>query len=83
MGLGRCPEQALAVAVERGHLRKQQVLGALSHPSTNGGSSVGYYLREKSLDDLSPKDPVRHRTDWLDKAYAQMQAATSALRKAV
>lgn len=82
VGLGRCPEQALATAVERGYLRKEQVLGAFSHPSTSGGSSVSYYLREKSIDDLSPKDPVRNRTDWLDAAYAAMQSATDHLRRA-
>jgi hypothetical protein len=82
IGLGKCPEQALEYAVQNGFLRKEQVLGAFSHPSTNGGSSVGYYLREKRLEDMSPKDPVRSRTEWLDAAYAQMSNVTASLRLA-
>jgi hypothetical protein len=82
IGLGRCPEQALVWCVEKGYLRKDQVIGALSHPATTGGSSVGYFLREKRLNDLSPKDPVRHRANWLDAAYEKMSRITAELRKA-
>jgi len=82
IGLGKCPEQALAYAVKQSLLREEQVLGAFSHPSTNGGSSVGYYLREVSLDDLTPKNPVRHRAAWLDAAYERMSNITANLRLA-
>lgn len=83
IGLGKCPEQALEYAVQKGCLRKEQVLGAFSDPSTSGGSSVGYYLREISLEDLSPKDPVRHRAAWLDAAYERMSNVTASLRLAI
>jgi hypothetical protein len=81
IGLGSCPEGALNWCVDKGHLRAEQVLGALSHPSTQGGSSVGYFLREKRLEDLKPKDPIRNRTAWLDAAYENMAKVTSDLLK--
>lgn len=84
VGLGKCPEQALDWCVEHGHIRADQVLGAISHPSTTGGSSVGFFLREKRREDLSRNDPVRHRCDWLDAAYERMTSVTAAmLKKAV
>ncbi len=79
VGLGQCPQAALQWCVEEGYLRQEQVLGAFCHPSTNGGSAPGYYLREVSREELSPKDPVRNRCDWLDSAYEQMKANTSSL----
>lgn len=80
IGLGRCPEEALEYAVAEGYLSRNQVLGSFSHPSTSGGSSVSYYLREKSLEDLSSGDPVRRRTAWLDAAYLTMKTNTERLR---
>ena len=44
-----------------------------------GGSAVRYYLRQVAADDLNPKDPVRRRTAWLDKAYEQMHGAMQSL----
>ncbi len=79
IGLGSCPDEALKWCVSNGYIRAEQVLGSLSHPSTNGGSSVPYFLREKRLEDLKPKDPVRHRTEWLDKAYENMSNSTAKL----
>lgn len=79
VGLGRCPESALQWCVERGYLREQQVLGAFCHPSTSGGSTTAYYLREVTKAQLSPKNPVRKRTAWLDRAYEQMWTNTRAL----
>lgn len=83
VGLGKCPEQALDWCVEHGHIRADQVLGAISHPSTAGGSSVAYFLREKRREDLSPNDPVRHRCDWLDSAYERMTSVTEVMLKQV
>lgn len=80
IGLGRCPEQALSWCVEQGYLKKEQVLGAFSHPSTTGGSSVGYYLREVKLEHLKPKNPVRSRAAWLDSAYENMSKNTSLIK---
>ena len=68
VSLGQCPQAALQWCVEEGYLRQEQVLGAFCHPSTNGGSAPSYYLREVSREELSPKDPVRNRCDWLDSA---------------
>lgn len=78
VGLGPCPQKALEWCVERGYLRNEQVLGSFCHPSSSGGSTTKYYLREVSRSDLKQKDPVRFRCDWLDEAYEQMQASTIA-----
>lgn len=79
VGLGRCPESALQWCVEQGYLRQGQVLGAFCHPSTSGGSTTAYYLREVTEAQLSPKNPVRKRTAWLDQAYEQMWQNTRSL----
>jgi hypothetical protein len=79
VGLGDCPQAALAWCVSAGCLRPDQVLGAFCHPSTNGGSAPAYYLRERSIADLKHNDPVRHRAKVLDAQYGQMLSATSAL----
>lgn len=83
IGLGRCPDQALSWCVDNGYLKKEQVLGAFSHPATTGGSSVGYYLRQVQLEDLKPKDPVRSRAAWLDAAYENMSTVTSRLNQKI
>ena len=74
-----CPADALNWCVSNGYIRPEQVLGAMSHPATTGGSSVPYFLREKRLEDLKLNDPVRHRTEWLDAAYENMSKTTTAL----
>lgn len=79
VALGECPKAALDWCVSQGHLRPDQVLGAFCHPSTNGGSTTKFYLREKSADELSSRDPVRHRVKTLDEDYERMRKATSAL----
>jgi len=81
VGLGSCPEQALEWCVKNNYIRKDQVLGSMSHPSTQGGSSVGYFLREKRLEDLNSKDPVRYRAEWLDLAYDKLTKSTDILKK--
>lgn len=79
IGLGPCPQAALEWCVQEGVLSRKQVLGALCHPAATGGSTVKYYLREVTKDALKPADPVRNRTEWLDRAYEQMRAASSTL----
>lgn len=81
IGLGVCPTHALNWCVNQGYIRVEQVLGSLSHPSSNGGSSVQYFLREKRLENLNPKDPIRHsaRSGWLDAAYENLLRNTSKL----
>ena len=79
VGLGPCPEAALDWCVRHGALQRKQVLGAFCHPSSAGGSTTRYYLREVLKEELDPKNPVLRRTDWLDRAYEQMRAATVSL----
>jgi hypothetical protein len=81
IGLGVCPDDALRWCVEQNYIRAEQVLGSISHPSSNGGSSVPYFLREKRLEDLKSKDPIRHpaRSGWLDAAYENILMNTAKL----
>jgi hypothetical protein len=68
VALGPCPQAALDWCVSEGALRREQVLGSFCHPSSAGGSTTRYYLREVSKDELDPRNPVRSRCDWLDQA---------------
>lgn len=77
VALGPTPLDALDWCVEQGHLNEEQVMGALAHPSSNGGSQVKVYLGELSEDALSSRDPVRHRLDWLTTASRRMREACS------
>jgi len=79
VALGECPKAALDWCVSRGHLRQEQVLGAFCHPSTSGGSATKVYLREKSVHELAPGDPVRNRARTLDEDYRRVSKATSSL----
>lgn len=79
VGLGPCPEAALDWCVRHGALQHKQVLGAFCHPSSAGGSTTRYYLREVAKGELDTKNPVLRRTDWLDRAYEQMRVATASL----
>ncbi|CAN0620237.1 conserved protein of unknown function [Burkholderia multivorans] len=79
VGLGPCPEAALDWCVQHGALQRKQVLGAFCHPSSTGGSTTRYYLREVTKGELDAKNPVLRRTDWLDRAYEQMSVATASL----
>ncbi|HEM8494052.1 hypothetical protein [Burkholderia multivorans] len=79
VGLGPCPEAALDWCVHHGALQRKQVLGAFCHPSSAGGSTTRYYLREVSKGELDTKNPVLRRTDWLDRAYEQMRDSTASL----
>lgn len=78
VGLGPTPLAALKWCVERGLISRSQVLGAFCHPSTTGGSTVGYYLREVPASELKPKNPVLNRIKWLDGAYEQMRTSVAA-----
>lgn len=82
VALGPTPLDALDWCVARGLMGEEQVLGALAHPSSSSGSQVSVYLGEKSPADLDPKDPVRHRVEWLINAHARMRFATDVLRQA-
>lgn len=79
VALGPCPQAALAWCIEKGALRQDQMLGSFCHPSSAGGSTTRYYLREVTKVELDPKNPVRTRCEWLDQAYEQMRSSTSSL----
>jgi hypothetical protein len=80
IGLGPTPLAALDWCAKEGLIRGEQVLGAFAHPSTSGGSQVDVYLGQKSPGDLSARDPVRRRLEFLLPAYGRMKAATDAIR---
>jgi hypothetical protein len=79
VALGPCPQAALEWCVIEGAIRREQVLGSFCHPSSAGGSTTKYYLREISKDELNLRNPVRSRCDWLDQAYEEMRATTAFL----
>ena len=79
VALGPCPKAALDWCIREGALRQEQVLGSFCHPSSAGGSTTRYYLREVTKDELDAKNPVRSRCDWLDRAYEEMRSSTSSL----
>ena len=80
LALGRTAWAALGHAVDRGLLQRRQLLGMLPVPA-RAGSMVKYFLREVSVDALSPRDPVRHRTAWLDAAHDELVAAVCRQRQ--
>ncbi len=80
VALGRTAWSALGHAVDHGLLQRRQLLGMLPVPA-RAGSMVKYFLREVSGADLSPRDPVRHRTVWLDAAHAELAAAVCRQRQ--
>lgn len=75
IALGPCPQAALEWCVGNGVLQRRQVLGAFCHPSSAGGSTTRYYLREVTRHELDARNPVLCRCDWLDQAYEQMKHA--------
>lgn len=79
VGLGPCPREALDWCVQKGCLRRDQVLGAFCHPSSQGGSKTRYFLRELRREDLNPADPTRFQTQWLDAAYKEMYESMTRL----
>ena len=73
VALGPTPLDALQWCVAQGHIQEEQLLGALAHPSRSSGSQVDIYLGLKDPKDLNPKDPVRCRIDWLQRASQSMR----------
>jgi len=78
VALGPCPQAALEWCVAEEYLQVGQVLGSFCHPSSQGGSAVAYYLRQKTREELKANDPVRCRANELDTAYRQMAASIAA-----
>ena len=79
VALGPTPRDALLHCVAAGLIDRHQVLGSLAHPSGNGGSQVGYFLREVPVSGLKDRDPVRNRAASLDAAYLELATNTRAL----
>ncbi|WP_444452628.1 hypothetical protein ACTTAI_16630 [Rhodobacter capsulatus] len=73
LALGPTPLEALQWCVAQGHIQEEQLLGALAHPSRSSGSQVDIYLGLKDPQDLNPKDPVRYRVDWLQRASQSLR----------
>ncbi|MGO4325912.1 hypothetical protein AB4Z48_01055 [Cupriavidus sp. 2TAF22] len=80
VALGRTAWSALGHAVDQGLLQRRQLLGMMPVPA-RAGSMVKYFLRQVSAASLSPRDPVRHRTAWLDTAHAEMTLAVRRQRQ--
>lgn len=72
IGMGPVVDEALKTCVARRVLRPEQVLGYFPHASGSSGSQFAYFVRQKRLADLKPKDPVRHRVRDLDTAYERL-----------
>jgi hypothetical protein len=73
VAMGPVVETALKWCIAHGALREEQYLGYLPHPSGSAGSQFDYFMKKKRADELSPKDPVRHRAASLDDAYESMK----------
>lgn len=69
IAMGPVVQEGLSWCVDRGLIRRQQLLGYFPHASGRSGSQFGYFMRQKRLSDLKPKDPVRYRARDLDAAY--------------
>ncbi|HEX4215434.1 MAG TPA: hypothetical protein VIA06_19110 [Candidatus Dormibacteraeota bacterium] len=82
IALGPTPYEALRYCVRLEVIKADQLLGALPHPSSQGGNQVAVYLGERALDDLHPANPVRWRVEWLKAAYTGMRSATARLIEA-
>lgn len=73
IGLGPTPAAAISFAADKGLIDRSRVLGWLAHPSRSGGSQVSIYLGERKVEQLSDRDPVRHRADALATAATAMR----------
>jgi hypothetical protein len=80
VALGPTPLAALDWCAERRHLDADQIMGALAHPSTNGGSQVDVYLGKKVLEDLTERDPVINRVRDLQAQARRMREAVERVR---
>lgn len=73
--LGPVPTKVLDRLVANGHLRRQQVLAGLPHPSTANAERIAYFVGSKARHLLSAKtDP-----DKLDRARADLLSAVQCL----
>jgi len=72
VAMGPVVDEAIKWCIANGTVRPDQYLGYLPHPSGNAGSQFSYFMRQKSLEQLKPRDPVRHRAVDLDAAYVSM-----------
>lgn len=79
LALGPTPLAALRWCAESGIVTAERILGALPHPSSNSGSQVSIFLRERTAETLHPKDPVRKRLGFLKSAFEDLQANMSHL----
>ncbi len=69
IALGHVPLAALEWCIEKGHLDRSRVIGAIAHPSGEAGSQTKVFLGEKKAHELKPKDPVRHRMPTFSAHY--------------
>lgn len=74
IGMGPVVDEALRWCVSQGIIDERQLLGYFPHASGSSGSQFSYFMRRKSLNDLKPKDPVRHRVRDLDAAYERLSS---------
>lgn len=79
LALGPTPLEALKHCATCGHLGHDQIVGALAHPSSSGGSAVDVYLGRKELEDLTAKDPVARRFEALREHAREVRAAVKRL----
>lgn len=69
IAMGPVVQDGLSWCADRGLIQRQQILGYFPHASGSSGSQFAYFMRQKHLSDLKPKDPVRYRVHDLDAAY--------------
>jgi len=79
VALGDTPLAALDHCVSMGLLEPERVLGALAHPSTQGGSQVDVYLGIRAPSTLDAADPVCHRVPRLLANAERMKIAVARL----
>jgi hypothetical protein len=79
LALGPTPQAALRWCAEHGRIDGSRI-AAFPHPSPSAGSQIRYFLREIGREALNPRDPTRHRAEWLDAAYLQALAVFSNIR---
>jgi hypothetical protein len=79
VAMGPVVNAAIQWCIAAGKIDQEQYLGYLPHPSGNAGSQFSYFMRQKTLDQLKPKDPVRHRAADLDAAYERMSTRVQKL----
>ncbi|MGY8527049.1 hypothetical protein [Paracidovorax citrulli] len=80
IAFGRTAWAGLGHAVEQGLIKQEQLLGMMPVPA-RAGSMVRYFLGQIAPEALSPNDPVRHRTAWLDGARQELIEAVRRRRQ--